>query len=80
MKFSNVAHLVLGVGLATTVDPQFTDWSAPTNLGPPVNNTEPEFGPFLAKDGLDSYTLTAASQYRHLVLAASTFGSRSARV
>jgi len=37
-------------------DPQeFSDWSAPVNLGPPVNTIFAEIAPFISKDGLSLY-------------------------
>lgn len=35
--------------------PQFSDWSAPTNLGPPVNTPLAEQAPGISKDGLTLY-------------------------
>jgi hypothetical protein len=35
--------------------PEFSDWSAPVNLGPPVNTTFAEIAPFISKDGLSLY-------------------------
>ena len=35
--------------------PGFFDWSAPVNLGPPVNTSSGEFGSFISKDGLSLY-------------------------
>jgi len=35
--------------------PQFSDWSAPVNLGPPVNSAFAELNPFISKDGLSLY-------------------------
>jgi hypothetical protein len=56
MKLRYLALLVLGVALVDTSDgPEFTDWSFPVNLGPPINTTAPEFSPFLAKDGRTLY-------------------------
>ncbi len=34
---------------------QFTDWSAPVNVGPPVNTALVEQGPAISKDGLSLY-------------------------
>lgn len=34
---------------------QFSDWSTPVNLGPPVNTSLGEFNAFLSKDGLSLY-------------------------
>jgi len=44
--------LALAFAVATAANAQFTDWSPPENVGPPVNTTTGEFGPFLSKDGL----------------------------
>jgi hypothetical protein len=54
MKASSVALLVI-VALTGTAHPQFTDWSTPTNVGPPINTTSVEVAPFLSKDGLTLY-------------------------
>jgi hypothetical protein len=35
--------------------PQFSDWSAPVNLGSVVNSAGPDFDPFITKDGLRLY-------------------------
>ena len=35
--------------------PQFSDWSAPVNVGPPVNSAFAEMNPFISKDGLSLY-------------------------
>lgn len=35
--------------------PRFSEWSAPVNLGPPVNSDREELTPFLSKDGLSLY-------------------------
>ncbi len=35
--------------------PQFGPWSAPVNLGPPVNTIWPDAQPFITKDGLSLY-------------------------
>ena len=45
----------LVLGLALTTLPQYTQWSAPTALGWPVNTTGAEGAPFLTKDGLTLY-------------------------
>jgi hypothetical protein len=34
---------------------QFGPWSAPVNLGPPVNTILPEYQPFITRDGLSLY-------------------------
>jgi len=36
-------------------DGQFSAWSAPVNIGPPVNTQLGEAGPFVSKDGLTLY-------------------------
>ena len=42
-------------------DPQeFSEWSAPINLGPPVNTTLAEIAPFISNDGLSLYFVRAA--------------------
>lgn len=35
--------------------PKFGPWSAPANLGPPVDTIGPEYQPFISKDGLSLY-------------------------
>jgi WD40-like Beta Propeller Repeat len=35
--------------------PKFSDWAAPTNLGPPINSLYDEAGPAISKDGLSLY-------------------------
>ncbi len=35
--------------------PRFSDWSAPVNLGPPVNTPFAEMNPFISKDGRSLY-------------------------
>src|SRR6266436_1294169 len=35
--------------------PKFGPWSAPVNLGPPVNTPFAEMNPFVSKDGLSLY-------------------------
>jgi len=47
--------LVLAVALPATAYSQFTEWSPPTNVGPPVNTTVAELAPFISKDGLTLY-------------------------
>ena len=43
-------------GVADETDvPQFGPWSAPVNIGSPVNTALPEFQPFITKDGLSLY-------------------------
>lgn len=34
---------------------QFSDWSVPENVGPPVNSVDVDFQPFVTKDGLSMY-------------------------
>src|SRR6185503_15209403 len=42
--------------LRETDDPRrYSDWSAPVNLGPPVNTAAGNFGSFISKDGLSLY-------------------------
>jgi hypothetical protein len=40
---------------------QFSEWSAPVNVGPPVNTVGMELQPFIAKDGLSLYFVTVDS-------------------
>ena len=35
--------------------PTFSDWAAPTNLGPTVNSSSADFGAATSKDGLTLY-------------------------
>ena len=50
------ALLAAGVlGSITAAAPVYTDWSAPVNLGPPVNTSIGESGPALSADGLSLY-------------------------
>jgi hypothetical protein len=39
----------------TSEGPRFSDWSAPINLGPPVNTALVELNPAISKDGLSLY-------------------------
>ena len=54
--------------------PNYTDWSAPVNLGPTINTTFNESGPALSKDGLSLYFNSnrpgGFGGHRHLGLAA----------
>jgi hypothetical protein len=36
-------------------NPRFSDWSSPSNVGPPVNSSFVEQGPAISKDGLSLY-------------------------
>jgi hypothetical protein len=47
--------LFVALALAATSHAQYTAWSTPANLGPPVNTTSVEQAPFLSKDGLTLY-------------------------
>jgi Tol biopolymer transport system component len=40
---------------ATAYAQQFSDWSVPENVGPPVNSAAVDFQPFVTKDGLSMY-------------------------
>jgi WD40 repeat protein len=45
-----------GVGAALTgAAPNYSDWSAPVNLGPVVNSSGNDVGPAISKDGLSLY-------------------------
>jgi Tol biopolymer transport system component len=45
-----------GVGATLTgAAPNYSDWSAPVNLGPVVNSTGNDVGPAISKDGLSLY-------------------------
>ena len=59
MVFFRVVLTALGL-LALSVpsawaQPDFSDWSAPVNIGPNVNSTFTEGGPAISKDGLSLY-------------------------
>ena len=41
--------------------PEFSDWSAPVNLGPPVNTPLAEIAPFISRDGLSLYFVRTAA-------------------
>jgi len=41
--------------LVADVDDQYSDWSAPVNLGPAINAAVPEQGPTISKNGLSLY-------------------------
>lgn len=45
----------LFVSKVADAEDQFTDWSAPVNLGAIVNSEEVELAPFISKDGLSLY-------------------------
>jgi hypothetical protein len=48
--------LVPSGSLFSAQDPQeFSEWSAPVNLGPPVNTTFAEIAPFISREGLSLY-------------------------
>lgn len=52
------AGLIFGALLETAAagpDDQFSAWSPAVNVGPPVNSSAIEFGPFISKDGLSLY-------------------------
>jgi Tol biopolymer transport system component len=53
---AGLAVLVFGVATALSgAAPNYSDWSAPVNLGPTVNSTASDNGPALSKDGLSLY-------------------------
>ena len=52
---TGVVLLASGLLVVADVDDQFSDWSAPANVGPPVNTESNEAGPFISKDGLTLY-------------------------
>jgi Tol biopolymer transport system component len=41
--------------------PQFSDWSSPINIGPPINTVLAESGPFVSRDGLSLYYARTAA-------------------
>lgn len=47
--------VVAAVQLTADAPLQFGPWSAPVNLGPPVNTSFAEVNPFISKDGLSLY-------------------------
>jgi len=55
--FAVVANVWIPIGTASpaTVSPDYSDWSAPTPLGPVINTGANEAGPTLSKDGLTLY-------------------------
>jgi WD40-like Beta Propeller Repeat len=64
---SRLTWVVLAVALVplpslvSAQDPQFfSDWSAPVNLGPPVNTALAEIAPFISKDELSLYFVRTA--------------------
>ena len=53
---SLILATVLGlIGSVATAAPNYSEWSAATNLGTPVNTSGPELGAGLSKDGLSLY-------------------------
>ncbi len=56
--------LVFLVGLSSfAYGQQFSDWTAPVNLGPPVNTPLPDAQPFVTKDGLSLYFVHLEGNY-----------------
>jgi hypothetical protein len=54
------ALLLVGVlSASTTAAASYGDWSAPVNLGPPINTSAGESGPALSADGLSLYFFSA---------------------
>jgi hypothetical protein len=51
----NFALLLLLGSLHESYGQQFSPWTAPVNVGPPVNTVGMEYQPFIAKDGLSLY-------------------------
>ncbi|HJR58458.1 MAG TPA: hypothetical protein VJ813_03635 [Vicinamibacterales bacterium] len=48
--------------LVSAQDPQeFSEWSVPVNLGPPVNTIFAEIAPFISRDGLSLYHVRTAA-------------------
>jgi len=57
-RITSKAIFALLLGLAASVllaAPPFSEWSAPVNLGPPINSAFRDAGPALSKDGLSLY-------------------------
>ena len=58
VKRVRIAALLLVSALAlqpAAYTQQFSDWSVPENVGPPVNSAAVDFQPFVTKDGLSMY-------------------------
>lgn len=57
MKFTNTVRslLILILLVASAVAQQFGPWTAPVNVGRPVNAAHEQYHPFIAKDGLSLY-------------------------
>lgn len=57
-------------GVADETDvPRYGPWSAPINIGPPVNTASPECEPFMTKDGLSLYFTVledSLGKYQHI--------------
>jgi hypothetical protein len=52
------ATFALLLGLAASLllaAPRFSEWSAPVNLGPPINTSSADLSPAISKDGLSLY-------------------------
>ncbi len=47
--------MLLGATMALAQLPQFSSWSVPINLGPIINTTGNDSGPFISKNGLSLY-------------------------
>jgi Tol biopolymer transport system component len=57
-----LALTAVPLALFSAQDPQdFSDWSPPVNIGPPVNSNLAEIAPVLSKDGLSLYFVRTAS-------------------
>ena len=55
-----MALVPLAVMFSAKGPAEYSEWSTPVNLGPPVNTLLAEIGPFLTKDGLSLYFVRGA--------------------
>jgi len=59
-----VASLCISTAIIADGQSRYTDWSAPVNLGAPINTDQGEFFPALSKDGLSLYFTAKAYCFR----------------
>lgn len=57
----NTVYACLLLALVGQSPQEFSDWSAPVNIGPPINTALAEIAPCLSKDGLSLYYVRTAS-------------------
>src|SRR5262245_35741266 len=56
LSLTLTALVVLGLAAYyASADPEFSEWSAPVNLGPTINSPFTEAGPAISKNGLSLY-------------------------